>query len=144
MNKLTDIPIRLDNEVARETGNALPLLHEIRHALIKLLESGKTTVIDLSRLPLGPGDEAQLLDILGNGEVVAQINALGKSIIRETHLTGVWLVEHFTSDAQPIAKLIEISYIPDLLKAAPEDVCEGVAWLNRRLAANGGDSHEIS
>jgi hydrogenase-1 operon protein HyaF len=141
MNKLTDIPIRLDNEVARETGNALPLLHEIRHALVKLLESGKTTVIDLSRLPLGPDDEAQLLDILGNGEVVAQINMLGNSIIRETHLTGVWLVEHFNSAAQPIAKLIEISYIPDLLKAPPEDVHEGLTWLNRRLAENGGDSH---
>ena len=140
MNKLTDIPIHLDNAAAQETGNALALLHEIRHALVNLLESGKATVIDLSRLPMGPGDEAKLLDILGNGEVVAQINALGNSIIRETHLTGVWLVEHFNSEAQPTAKLIEISYIPDLLKAPPEDVREGLAWLNRRLAANGGHS----
>lgn len=141
MNKLTDIPVHVDNGVAQETGNTLPLLHEIRHALVNLLESGKATVIDLGRLPMGPGDEAQLLNILGNGEVVAQVNALGKSIIRETRLTGVWIVEHFNSEAQPIAKLIEVSYVPDLLKAPPEDVREGLERLIRRLAASGGTQH---
>jgi hydrogenase-1 operon protein HyaF len=90
---------------------------------------------------MGPGDEAQLLSTLGNGEVVAQVTALGKSIIRETRLTGVWLVEHFNTEAQSIAKLIAVSYVPDLLKAPPEDVREGLAWLIRRLAASGENQH---
>lgn len=141
MNKRTDIPVHVThhNRVAQDTGNTLPLLHEIRHALVNLLESGKATVIDLGRLPMGPGDEAHLLNILGNGEVVAYIDALGKSIIRETHLTGVWLVEHFDSDAQSIAKFIEVSYVPDLLQAPPEDVRAGLDRLIRRLAANAGN-----
>jgi hydrogenase-1 operon protein HyaF len=141
MNKLTDNPVHADNGVAQETGNAIPQLHEIRQALVDFLESGRETVIDLGRLPMGPGDEAQLLSTLGNGEVVDQVTALGKSIIRETRLTGVWLVEHFNTEAQSIAKLIAVSYVPDLLKAPPEDIREGLAWLIRRLAASGENQH---
>ena len=42
------------------TYNVQPLLHEIRHALARLLDDGGHTVIDLRSLPLAPGEEEQL------------------------------------------------------------------------------------
>jgi len=69
---------------ARLTHNVQPLLHEIRHALARLLDDGGHTVIDLRSLPLAPGEEEQLLDELGQGEVYARLHALGPTEIVET------------------------------------------------------------
>ena len=74
------------------THNVKPLLHEIKHALDNLIESGKTTIIDLRSLPLAPGEEDKILNTLGQGEVQAQLNALGVSVVYETGYPGVWIV----------------------------------------------------
>ena len=41
---------------ARDFGQVAPVLHEIRHALSRLVETGEPTRIDLSAMPYGPGD----------------------------------------------------------------------------------------
>ena len=132
MSKLDDIQIRVES-APWATGNALPILHEIRHALLELLESGQETAIDLSALPLGPADETRLLEVLGNGELEARLNALGKSIIRETRISGVWLIEHFNADEQLMGRFIEVTYLPAILKSQPEDIRQGLAALTERL-----------
>lgn len=120
------------------TGNALPLLHEICHALEALLESGRETVIDLRKVPLGPGDELRLLAILGQGEIEAQLNTLGDSMIRETGINGVWLIEHFNEDEQSIGRFIEVTPCPTALKSPLQDIRQGTAKLSSLLANNGG------
>lgn len=137
MSRLDGIDVRVEG-VSWTTQNALPLLHEIRHALSNFLESGQEISIDLQSIPMGPADETMLFDILGHGEVEARLNALGKSIIRETGIPGVWLVEHFNADEQPVAKLIEVTSIPSILKSQSEDIREGLAKLNEQLAADEG------
>jgi hydrogenase-1 operon protein HyaF len=132
MGGLDDIPVRVENP-SWTTGNAVPLLNEIRHALMALLESGQETVIDLQSLPLGPADETQLLEALGNGEVEAHLDTLGNSTIRETQVSGVWFVEHYNADEQPLSKFIEITHIPSILKAQPEDIRAGLARLTELL-----------
>jgi hydrogenase-1 operon protein HyaF len=134
MGGLDEIPVRVANP-SWAAGNAVPILNEIRHALITLLESGQETIIDLQSLPLGPADETQLMEALGSGEVEARLDTLGKSIIRETQVSGVWMVEHYNVDEQPLSKFIEITHIPSILKAQPEDIQAGLAQLTERLTA---------
>ncbi len=59
------------------TCNVQPLLHEIRHALARLLECGEHTIIDLRSIPLAPGEELKIIDTLGNGEVQCEAVCAG-------------------------------------------------------------------
>jgi hydrogenase-1 operon protein HyaF len=123
--------------ISELTGNGLPLLHEIYHALEALLESGRETVIDLRKIPLGPADELRLLAILGQGEMEAQLNSLGESTIRESGISGVWLIEHFNEDGQSIGRFIEVTPCPTVLKSPLEDIRHGMDKLSHALANHG-------
>ncbi|MEO5343656.1 MAG: hydrogenase expression/formation protein [Gammaproteobacteria bacterium SHHR-1] len=116
-----------------EAGNALPLLHEIRHALLRLQQEGEPTLLDLSAIPFGPGDRDRLLAALGEGEVSARIEALGPTLIRETALAGVWLVQYFDPDEQELVLHIEISHCPRLLSTPVEDIDLALRQLDDRL-----------
>ena len=116
------------------THNVQPLLHEIRHALVKLLDDGGDTVIDLRSLPLAPGEEQKLLDKLGQGEVYARLHALGPSEIVETRYPGVWVVVHFNNDNEVIGKFIEVCDMPRLLLSQQEDIRHGLEQLQSHLA----------
>ena len=63
---------------AMTTGNAEPILHEIRHAVARLLENGEATVIDLRAMPFGPGDEQRFEEVIGEGAVAATVEELVK------------------------------------------------------------------
>jgi hydrogenase-1 operon protein HyaF len=116
------------------THNVQPLLHEIRHALVKLLDDGGNTIIDLRSLPLAPGEEQKLLDKLGQGEVTAHLHALGPSEIVETRYPGVWVVVHFNNDSEVIGKFIEVCDMPRLLCSQQEDIRQGLEQLQTQLA----------
>lgn len=116
------------------TYNVKPLLHEIRHALAKLLNNQEPTVIDLRSLPLAPGEEEKLLNTLGHGEVHASLNALGPTEIVETGYPGVWVVLHYNTDREVIGKFIEICEIPELLRSQQDDIREGLEQLQTELA----------
>lgn len=121
-------------------GNALPLLHEIRHALARLLEEGEPTVIDVQSLPMGPGDLRRLLDALGEGEVKAELEALGRTVIRESRYSGVWIIEHVSGSGAIASRFIEITWVPSLLQAQAEDVRKGLTELADALAPAGNQS----
>ena len=118
------------------THNVKPLLHEIRHALDKLIETGKPTIIDLRSLPLAPGEEEKMLNTLGQGEVQAQLNALGLSEITETQYAGVWLVTHYNDEQHVISRFIEVTTMPAILCSQTEDVMEAYSRLSLDLKEN--------
>ena len=115
------------------TGNVIPLLHEIRHALQALLDDGRETVIDLRSIPLGPGEEKRIAERLGRGEIQVQLSALGPSELLETRFPGVWLVTHSNNDGDVIGKFIEICLVPRLVSAQQADIRAGLAELNAAL-----------
>ena len=115
------------------SGNVPPLLHEIRHALRNLLDNGETTTIDLRGLPMAPGEQQQLLEILGKGEVSAHLDALGRSEIIESSYAGVWLIIHYNSNNEVMGKFIEITRMPAILEAQSADMEESLATLQMRL-----------
>ena len=116
------------------THNVVPLLHEIRHGLARLLENEAATIIDLRSIPMAPGEEARIIEELGTGEVQAHMSALGPSEITETRFPGVWLVTHYNSEMEVIGKFIEVCDMPQILKAQAEDIRAGLAQLTAQLA----------
>ena len=104
------------------TQNVKPLLHEIKHALDNLIETGRTTIIDLRSIPLAPGEEDKILNTLGRGEVLAQLNALGLSEVIETQYAGVWLVTHYNDEDHIISRFIEVTTMPEILCSQTADI----------------------
>jgi len=115
------------------TWNVKPILHEIRHALLDLLESGNTSIIDLRSIPLAPGEEETIINALGQGEVHARLDALGRSDIYETVYSGVWLVTHYNENETVVGRFIEITELPDILKSQREDMSDALKELTQEL-----------
>ena len=116
------------------TGNLLPLLYEIRHALARWLEDEHPHIIDLRTIPMSPDEETRLLDILGSGEISASLSTLGSSDIAETGINGVWLVTHHNDDGVQVGRFIEICRIPEILKSQTEDARMALQRLDDLLA----------
>jgi HupH hydrogenase expression protein, C-terminal conserved region len=129
----TDTPrfnIHTGNEL---TWNVKPILHEIRHALFELLDSGNTSIIDLRSIPLAPGEEETIINALGQGEVHARLDALGRSDIVETMYSGVWLVTHYNENEAVVGRFIEITELPAILKSQREDMSDALKELTQEL-----------
>ena len=115
------------------TWNVKPILHEIRHALEKLLNSGESSMIDLRSIPLAPGEEETIINTLGRGEVNARLDLLGPSEVYETQFAGVWLVTHYNENDSIVSRFIEVTEMPDVLKSQPEDVAHSLDELVTEL-----------
>ena len=118
------------------TQNVKPLLHEIKHALDNLIETGQTSIIDLRSIPLAPGEEDKILNTLGRGEVLAQLNALGLSEVIETRYAGVWLVTHYNDENNIISRFIEVTTMPEILCSQTEDIMKAYSSLSLDLDKN--------
>ena len=118
------------------TFNVKPLLHEVKHALDNLIETGHTTIIDLRSIPLAPGEEDKILNTLGQGEVKAELNALGLSEITETQYAGVWIVTHYNDEQEIISRFIEVTTMPEILCSQTEDIMAAYSRLAVTVADN--------
>jgi hydrogenase-1 operon protein HyaF len=128
---LASIPVRVENS----TGNVLPILHEIRHALARLLADGTASIIDLKAVPLGPGEEDRILGALGEGEVRAELDSLGRSVVCESAYAGCWIVTHYDDADEVRARFIEIIRMPEILESQHSDIEDGLGRLTARLRA---------
>ena len=143
MNGLDAIGVRVEAALPAEVSGYTPaILREIESLLAELIASGRAGRIDLRSLPLLSGDEARLAAVLGEGEVDADIQAMGATRVRETAVPGVWWVTHANADGQTVAEFIEVALVPEILKAHPEDVRAGLTGLQERIAdlIRGGDT----
>ena len=131
MSSLDDIAVKVE----AATGNVTPLLHEIRHALKRVVDGQEGTTIDLQSLPLAPGEQERIESVLGAGEVRAELDALGPTVIQETSYPGVWLVTHRNTEHEVLARFIEVTRIPELLKSQQADIESGISRLAAELAA---------
>ena len=131
MSALDNIAVRIE----AATGNVEPLLHEIRHAMQRLAEGREGTVIDLRRLPLAPGEEERIEAVLGKGEVRAELDALGPTVVQETSYAGVWLITHRNAEHAVVARFIEVTRMPEILRAQLADIESGISRLEGELAA---------
>ena len=101
--------------------------------MLDLLESGNTSIIDLRSIPLAPGEEETIINALGQGEVHARLDALGRSDIYETVYSGVWLVTHYNENETVVGRFIEVTELPDILKSQREDMSDALKELTQEL-----------
>jgi len=126
---LDAIPIHVITPPSGEpglTGNAPPLLRELAEQVKRLLESGETSAIDLSALPLTPADLDWLHEKLGTGEIAVTLQANGESTLNETACPGIWWVTHRNEQGAVTSQFIEVAFVPELVKAHPQDVAIGL------------------
>jgi len=126
---LDAIPIHVITPPAGEpglTGNARPLLRELAEQVKRLLETGETSAIDLSALPLTPADLDWLREKLGAGEIAVTLQASGESTLNETACPGIWWVTHRNEQGAVTSQFIEVAFVPELVKAHPQDVAIGL------------------
>ena len=134
---LDAIPIHVINAPPADsglTGNAPPLLRELLEQVKRLLESGESSAIDLSALPLTPADLDWLREKLGEGEIAVTLQASGESTLNETACPGVWWVTHHNEQGAVTSQFIEVAFVPELVKAHPQDVALGQETLELMIA----------
>lgn len=126
---IEQIPVRVLAPDSGLSGNAWPLMMEIAEMVRALVDSGETAAIDLSSLPLTPADREWLKERLGSGQIHVTLEAEGLSSLDETACPGVWWVTHRDTRDRVMAEFIEVTLVPDLVRAHPEDIKMGLGYL---------------
>ena len=113
MSGLDSIPVVVAGEIEGRlrTENLGPLLRQLEQARGTCWRR-ESTVVDLGAMPFSRQDEEDLRAQLGHGEVSATLNAFGPTLIEETALPGVWLIEHRDADDRRLTLQLEVARIP--------------------------------
>jgi len=106
----------------QSTGMAWSILAEICQLLEKLAMTGETSAIALRGLPMTDVDRQQLEELLGRGEVRAELNLAGASEVWETTYAGVWWIRHKGAGDRIACEEIAITPIPEILITHPVDI----------------------
>ena len=118
MNRGDGAPCQTD----RTTGMALSVLAEVGRMLQELADSGQTGSIDLRSLPLSDADRDQLEEMLGQGEVRAEMDLAGRSEVWETSYPGAWWIRHMGAGDKISSEEISVCPIPEILITHPTDI----------------------
>jgi len=125
--------------------NAPSIASEIAAAQAAALETitqqggrGSSHVINFSLLPVTPADIAWLEAMLGEGTVAIFSTGYGKCTVTATGWRHVWRVRYFDGSNRVLLDTLDITAIPEVVMAAPEDLAssldhlrEIVDWLER-------------
>lgn len=137
MSSIEQISIRIASLDEMLTGQAEAVLTEIAEMLKRLLDEGVEDSIDLRSLPLSPADRDWLDAELGRGEVEVALEAGGRSVLMETAYPGVWKVTHRDTQDRVVAELIEVAFVPVIVRPDKMDVEKGYEGLLLNLKAKG-------
>ena len=131
MSGLDSIPVVVEGEFNGDarTHNLKPLMLQVEQAIEDLINGGAGTIIDLTAMPFSDRDEEDLRRQLGRGEVAATVNAFGPTLVEETALPGVWLVEHKDAEERRLTLHLEVCRVPAILVVPEEDITEGLESL---------------
>jgi hydrogenase-1 operon protein HyaF len=115
------------------TGMAWSVLSEVHTLLKRFAGTGETGAVDLRGLPLTSADREQLEALLGQGEVQCTLSLMGRTEVWETAFPGVWWVRHFGGEDKVSSEALEITNVPDILLAHPDDITAAALRLERHL-----------
>ena len=140
MIPIVAVPGALDAPAAR-AAPAIPdaVLAEIGTLLARLAcDPTHVGAIDLGSLPLDACQRARLRERLGRGEVIAVVDAAGRSEVAETAYAGVWWVRHEQDAHDTALEQIVVARVPALLSAHPADIERAARLLAHELALVSG------
>ena len=112
--------------------NAPALLAEVTERVTG--HAAEPHIINLSLLPFGPEDAAWLDQCLGRGRVTLLSRGYGNCRITATGVARVWWVQYFNSQDALILNTLEIVDVPEVARAAAEDLEDSAERLAEVLA----------
>ena len=121
------------DEAQPDVANALPLLVEIESRRALYAAEGTPHSLNLSLLPLAETEIEYLDERLGRGPVDLLSRSYGKCQVISTRVPDVWWVRYYNSMGTPILNSIEIVDVPEVVKAAAEDLSDSAARLDEIL-----------
>jgi hydrogenase-1 operon protein HyaF len=113
--------------------NAPPLLTELNAKIAEYQPGGEAHTINLSLLPQTEQDLAFLSQRLGGGSVTILSRGYGNCRITATGTTFVWWVQYFNSEDTLILNTLEVSDVPSVACASPEDITDSCERLQEIL-----------
>jgi len=127
---------RVDAELSKLPDgvlNAPALLTEVNDKIAVPTEDGRAHVINLTLLPQTGQDLTFLSERLGQGSVSVLSRGYGNCRISSTNTRHVWWVQYFNSQDKNILDTLEITSVPEVACAAPEDIRDSAARLHEIL-----------
>lgn len=131
---------RLADDAPRPAGtmNAPALLEELRERQRQWRPGVPAHVVNLSLLPLTPGDSELLEAVLGRGSVLVLSRGYGNCRVVATRAAHIWRVTYFNSQDMIILDTLEVGPVPEVACAAPQDLedsaerlAEVLQWVER-------------
>jgi hydrogenase-1 operon protein HyaF len=113
--------------------NAPPLLAELNAKIAEYRPGGEAHTINLSLLPQTEQDLEFLAQRLGGGSVTILSRGYGNCRITTTGTTFVWWVRYFNSEDTLILNTLEVSDVPSVACASPEDIVDSCERLQEIL-----------
>lgn len=101
--------------------NVLPVLAEIRDAVLSRRPGDPPRTISLTLLPMTPEDLDFLQASLGTGPVRLVSRGYGNCRAQATAINGVWSIQFTNSMDTVLLDTIEIGDVPEVVSAAEED-----------------------
>lgn len=102
--------------------NSPSVLVEVQEQAARYRPGDTPHVINLTLLPLSPQDLAHLDASVPVGPVAILTRGYGKCRVTSTGLRHVWRVQYFNNMNTLILNTFEVVDIPEVVKAAPEDM----------------------
>lgn len=144
--EVADVPhyVRMQNSPSHEINlnihdapadavNAPSILFELDSYRQEYRAGQAPKIINLSLLPLSDADHQFLDDELGHGPVKILSRAYGKCQISTTLVPNVWWVRYYNSMSTLILNTLEITDVPHVACAAPEDLRDSALRLTEIL-----------
>ena len=102
--------------------NALPVLAELRSKAESYRAGDAAHVVNLTLLPMTPADMGCIEAALGIGAVTILSRGYGNCRISSTQLANVWWVQYYNSQDVMILNTLEVVDLPDVVRAASQDI----------------------
>jgi hydrogenase-1 operon protein HyaF len=113
--------------------NAPPLLAELNAKIAEYRPGSEAHTINLSLLPQTEQDLEFLAQRLGGGSVTILSRGYGNCRITATGTAFVWWVQYFNSEDTLILNTLEVSDVPSVACASPEDIADSYERLQEIL-----------
>ncbi len=135
MADFPDDPLSTSREgVPDDMTNAMSILVELTAHLEKYAADRTQGIVNLTLLPLSETEVEFLDERLGRGPVDILSRAYGKCQIIRTRSRNVWWVRYYNSMSTLILNTLEIVDVPQVVRAAPEDLSDSAERLEQILA----------
>ena len=120
------LPLNLPETLPPGVMNAPAIITEIQDRALNWQTGAGPHVINLTLLPLSEQDVLWLNDCLGSGSVMALTRGYGNCRISSTRIPNCWRLTYFNSQDAMILDTIEITDLPEVICAAPEDLSDSL------------------